>query len=98
MKHIQVVDGADNCVFPVYAVSERDFKLLFPAHGQNVEFAQDLALRLGGEREAGQLIMRCTAEHVNKSTITGIHGTLFINLPNRRRHFPNKRESDVFVP
>lgn len=98
MKYVQVIDGAENCTFPVYAVSDADFAALFPAPGQNIEFAQDLAPRLGGEREAGQLVMRLTAAHVDKTTIPGIHGTLFIDLPGRRRYFPNKREEDVFVP
>lgn len=98
MKNVQVIDGAGNCTFPVYAVSENDFATLFPLPGQNVEFAQDLAKRVGGDRAAGQIIQRVTAKHVAKENVVGIHGTLFIDLPERRKYFPTKHESDVFVP
>lgn len=98
MKNIQVIDGADNSIFPVYAVSDADFALIFPAPGQNVEFMQDLSLRLGGDREAGRVVMRATRRHLEKTNVAGIHGTLFIDLANRKKYFPNKREDDVYVP
>lgn len=98
MKIVQVVDGAENCIFPVYRVTEDDFKLLFPEPGQNVEFSEDLASRLGGERAAGRLVMRVTARHVRKDGVAGINGTLFVGLPERRKYFPRKREGDVYVP
>lgn len=98
MKNIQVVDGADNCIFPIYSVSDEDFLALFPDPGQSVEFVQDLAARMGSERAAGELVMRVTKAKADKRTISGIDGTLFIDLPDRRKYFPNKREDDVFVP
>lgn len=98
MRNVQVIDGAENCTFPVYEVDDRDFALVFPAPGQNIEFAQDLAKRLGGEEQSGALVMKITARHADKTRIAGIHGTLFVDTPSRRKYFPNKRESDVYLP
>lgn len=97
MKNVQVVDGADNSTFPVYSVTEDDFRLIFAERGQDVEFAQDLVERCGSESAAGQLIMRVTRKQVKKSEVCGIHGTLFIDLPKRKKYFPRKRMSDVHV-
>ena len=47
MNHVQVIDDALNCTYPIYAVTEQEFALLFPAHGQDIEFAEDVAKRLG---------------------------------------------------
>lgn len=98
MKNIQVIDGADNSIFPIYSVSDTDFKTVFPEPSQNIEFTQNLVQRLGSEAAAGQLVQRITKRHINKREVAGIHGTLFIDLAKRRKFFPNKREYDVFVP
>lgn len=44
MKNIQVIDGALNCVYDVFAASDDDDALLFPA-GTDVAFAEDLQRR-----------------------------------------------------
>ena len=40
-KNIQVVDGARNCVYDVFAASEDDYVLLF-SHGSDVAFVSIL--------------------------------------------------------
>jgi hypothetical protein len=97
MKHIQVIDGAENCSYPICLVSDRDFASIFPRKGQVIEFAEDLAKRVG-EKRAGHIIIRSTTRRLRKHTVQGLHGTLFFQLKNRRKYYPNKRDSDIEMP
>jgi hypothetical protein len=97
MKNIQVIDSAQNCSFSIYSVGEEDYRLIFSQPGQNVEFIEDLAKRVGSRR-AGEIVMRATATRLDKADIAGLHGTLFIGMANRRAWYPNKRESDLDKP
>jgi len=97
MKHIQVIDSAENCSYSIYAVSDRDFAVLFPNPGQDIEFVDDLTVRLG-VRAAGDLVINATSKYVDKKNVVGIHGTIFIGLCDRRRYYPNKQEHDLDIP
>ena len=41
MKNIQVIDGAENCVYDVFAASDETFALIF-THNTDIAFAEDL--------------------------------------------------------
>lgn len=97
MKNIQVIDGAENCSYSICLVSDKDFKVIFPVRGQDVEFAEDLARRLG-RKQAAKVILRSTTRRIQKNTAIGIHGTLFFQMANRRKYFPNKRDTDIAMP
>ena len=94
MKNVQIVDGAANCAFSIYAIPEFEFQQLFPGNSQNVEFIEDAIHRLG--ENAVSKIMKLTWNGpLNKVEVNGIHGTLFVGLPERRVLYPNKREADL---
>jgi hypothetical protein len=97
MKNIQVIDAAENCGFCICAVAEKDFYLIFPAPGQDVEFIDDVVKRLG-EPLAGELVRRATGGRIEKAKLKGLHGTLFFGLPERRKWYRNKRETDLDNP
>jgi len=94
MKNIQVIDGAANCAFSVYHISEETFSAIFPGERQNIEFIDDLIVRLG-ERKAGQLLTPIWKHRVEKEDIVGLHGTLFFEMEFKKKFYPNKRESDL---
>ena len=94
MKHIRVIDGAENCRFSIRLISDEDFAAVFAEPGRDVEFIEDLTARVG-EMEAGALVSRSTTRRIAKRDAVGIHGTLFFGPSNRRRFFPTKRETDV---
>ena len=52
MKSIQVIDGADNCAYDVFSISDKSFEKIFP-DGQDIEFIKDLIHRLGENRDSG---------------------------------------------
>lgn len=93
MKNIQVIDGAENAIFPIFSVTDDEFNILFP-DGRDIEFAEDLSERYD-EKFLETLFRGIWARPVNKADVNGIHGTLFVGLERRKRCFPTKKEADV---
>ena len=94
MKNVQIIDGADNCTYSIYAFTEEEFDAVFPDPGQDVEFIEDAAMRLG-DRQLGELLAPVWKRLVPKPEAQGIHGTLFYELLSRKRYYPNKQERDM---
>jgi len=90
MKNIQVIDGAINSRYAIYAVTAVEFATLFP-DGQDVEFIEDVVDRLG-EGPTTELMTPIWERAVPKPKVSGIHGTLFYGLPEKRKFYDNKRE------
>jgi hypothetical protein len=44
MKNIMVVDGAENCVYDIFATPDDDFALIFP-EGTDIAFIEDIERR-----------------------------------------------------
>jgi len=79
VPNIQVVDGAQNCTYEVFEVDEVDFREIFPADGQDIEFVEDFEARVGQDR-AALLLSRVWDRRIDKKLVMGIHGTLFYEL------------------
>jgi hypothetical protein len=88
MKNIQVIDGAVNCVYDVFAASDDDHSVLFP-DGTDVAFAEDFESRADVDQVEAAL-ERLRLNRLPKALAMGIHGTLFYQLPEKReyRHRP----------
>ncbi|HEX8889586.1 MAG TPA: hypothetical protein VF779_10435 [Pyrinomonadaceae bacterium] len=95
MKHIQVIDGALNCTYSIFAVEDDEFEILFP-NGTDIEFNDDLFNRLG-EEEASKILSKVWKRPVDKKSVAGIHGTLFYQLGHKKKYYPTKRESEMKV-
>lgn len=96
MKNIQVIDGADNCTYSIYGVTDEEFSLLFPAEGQNIEFIEDIIIRIG-EDKATQIFKEIWARSIRKTDVFGIHGTIFFELEHKKKYYPTKREDEMIV-
>jgi len=91
MKNIQVIDGAMNSVFEIYAVSDGLFSMMFP-NGTDVAFETDLSKKLPQDGRLNNLYKR----RIKKKSVRGIHGTLHLKLSNcDLKYFPTRRESEV---
>lgn len=93
VKNIQVIDGADNCTYDLYAATDEEFEEIFP-NGTNVEFVEDYFGRVG-EKRAIEITSNLWKRLVNKSEAQGIHGTLFYQLLHKKRYYPTKKESEM---
>lgn len=94
MKNIQVIDGANNCTYDVFAMKDDEFNILFPAPGQDIEFIEDAIDRVGDE-ELGAVMRNVWKRRVKKADINGIHGTVFYELLWKKKYYPNKRDDDI---
>lgn len=91
VKNIQVIDGAENCTYDIFQVSEETFQIIFPEKGQNIEFSEDLFDRLGDE-VASKLLEPVWKSRQKKSSVSGIHGTLFYGLLHKKEFYPDKKD------
>lgn len=85
MKYVQVIDGADNCMYPIYKCSDKDFFQIFP-NGRKVEFIEDFAKRVGSKK-AHKIGCRLWQNLVDKKKIKGLHGTLFCELWHLKQYY-----------
>ena len=93
MKNIQIIDGADNCTYSVFAATEEEFSAIFPGE-TDIEFSEDFFDRVGEERGI-EITRPIWQRPVNKKNVEGIHGTLFYQLLDKKRFYPTKRESEM---
>ena len=95
MKNVQVIDGALNCEYAVYAFTDDQFKLIFPAPDQNVEFIDDVIARLSSI-DAEFAFDGVWDRKIDKRSLTGLHGTLFYELSHKKIYYPTKRDDDMW--
>jgi hypothetical protein len=93
-NNIQVIDGALNCSYRIFAANTDDFKQIFPEEGQDIEFVEDFIKRIG-KRKATSILKRIWKMPVSKKGVEGIHGTLFYELEYKKEFYPTKREDEM---
>jgi hypothetical protein len=92
-KNIQVIDGALNCTYSIFACSSKVFAEIFPG-GADIEFVDDFIQRLG-EWRAREILKGLWDNPVEKKLVRGIHGTLFYECAEKRPLYPTKMERDM---
>jgi hypothetical protein len=96
MKNIQVIDGADNCVYDVFQVTEAEFDLIFAA-GTDIAFIDDVYERSG----RAAVDAACAAiwrRRIPKKDAQGIHGLLFYELAEKKVYYPTRRDEEAINP
>lgn len=93
MKNIQIIDGALNCSYSIFSVTDEEFRILFPA-GQDIEFIEDVVRRVG-DLELGKMMEPVWKRPVRKPDVCGIHGTLFYKLPYKKKYYPDKKSANL---
>ncbi len=94
MKNVQIIDGADNCAFSIFQLTEAEFSQVFPGDSQDMEFAEDFSER-PGSAAATIFLTKVWERPIRKNEVIGLHETLYFGTQNRRDLFPaSKREQD----
>jgi hypothetical protein len=96
MKNIQVIDGAENSVYDIFAATEEEFALIFPV-GQDVAFIDEVMTR-GPQQQLDEAFSRIWQRRVPKRDALGIHGLLFYELEHKKQYYPTRRDEDAVNP
>ena len=93
MKNVQVIDGAENCVYDVFAATEEEFAVIFPA-GQDIAFIDEVFSR-ANRPQLDQTLAALWTRRLRKSDVQGIHGILFYQLEHKKIYYPTRRDEDA---
>lgn len=96
MKNIQVIDGADNCVYDIFSATDEEFALIFPV-GEDVAFIDEVLTR-GPRAALDAAFERIWSRRVRKSEAVGIHGLLFYELESKKQYYPTRRDEEAQNP
>jgi hypothetical protein len=96
MKNIQIIDGAQNCVYDIFAATDEEFGLIFP-EGTDIAFIDEVY-----DREATQNLdaafNNIWKRRVQKSEVQGIHGIIFYELDEKKVYYPTRRDVEAINP
>lgn len=94
MKNVQVIDGAVNSEYAIFAFEDDQFTMIFPEYGQDIAFIEDVVERLS-EEDVYRAFQNVWNRKVTKENVLGIHGTLFYELIEKKKFYPNNKASDI---
>jgi hypothetical protein len=96
MKNIQVIDGAVNSVYDIFAATDEEFSLIFPA-GQDIAFIDEVYDRDNSEvlDTAFNNIWR---RRIPRREANGIHGLLFYGLEEKKVYYPTRKDEEAINP
>lgn len=96
MKNIMAIDGAQNCVYDIFEITDEQFRILFPAPGQDIAFAEDFDQQISAEDE--EKMSGMWEKRIPKKDAVGIHGTIFYELEHKREYYPTLRDEEACNP
>ena len=96
MKHIQVIDGAINCSYDIFAATNSEFSLIFP-DGQDIAFIDEVVAR-ENSTQLEEAFKNIWMRRISKPEVNGIHGTLFYELEAKKQYYPTRRDNEAMNP
>jgi len=96
MKNIQIIDGATNCVYDIFAATDEEFTLIFP-DGTNIAFIDEVMSSHNGA-VIDEAFQRIWSRPIQKSKAMGIHGLLFYELEEKKQYYPTRRDEEAINP
>ena len=96
MKNIMVIDGAENCVYDIFATPDDDFALIFP-EGTDIAFIEDIERRADADLVL-EALKRTWPNRIAKREAAGIHGIVFYQLYAKRKYYPTLRDEEAVNP
>ncbi len=96
MKNIQVIDGALNSVYDIFAATDAEFALIFPGD-QDIAFIDEVMAR-GPEQELNDAFERIWQRRIPKREAAGIHGVLFYELDVKKPFYPTRKDEEARNP
>lgn len=92
MKNIQVIDGAENCVYDIFSATEDEFNIIFPS-GTDIAFIDEVETRC-----SSSVFEKIWTRRVKKIDVKGIHGILFYELDMKKKYYPTRKDEEAINP
>ncbi|MCB1915537.1 MAG: hypothetical protein KDG52_07465 [Rhodocyclaceae bacterium] len=96
MKNIQVIDGAVNSVYDIFAATDDEFSLIFP-DGHDVAFIDEVYSR-GDPATLESAFTAIWSRRIPKREANGIHGLLFFGLEEKKVYYPTHKDEEAVNP
>lgn len=96
MKNIQVIDGADNCIYDIFSATDEEFSLIFP-EGQDIAFIDEVYARANSGL-LDEAFKQIWGRRIPKREAMGIHGVLFYELEHKKCYYPTRRDEEAINP
>jgi hypothetical protein len=96
MKNIQIIDGAQNCVYDIFAATDDEFSLIFP-NGTDIAFIEEVYAK-GDEQALDAAFNNIWKRRVRKRDAQGIHGIVFYELPDKMVYYPTRKDEEAVNP
>jgi hypothetical protein len=96
MKNIQIIDGAENCVYDIFGATEEEFNLIFP-NKTDIAFIDEVYAN-GSIDALDAAFTEIWKRPVMKPDAQGIHGTLFYELEGKKVYYPSRRDREATNP
>jgi hypothetical protein len=94
MKNIQIIDGADNCVYDIFAATEEEFDLIFPL-GTDIAFIDEVYSIAKNRKSLDNAFNNIWGRRIEKSTAQGIHGIVFYELDKKKIYYPTRKDEQA---
>lgn len=96
MKNIQIIDGAQNCVYDIFAATDEEFALVFPA-GEDIAFINEI-YENGDTQVLDAAFNNIWQRRVKKTDVHGIHGIIFYELDEKKAYYPTRKDEEAINP
>ena len=96
MKNIQVIDGATNSVYDIFAATDEEFDLIF-LQGTDIAFMDEVLI--AADAAALKFALDSIwSRRVAKKDAMGIHGMLFYGLEEKKPYYASRRDEEAANP
>lgn len=96
MKNIQIIDGADNCVYDIFSATNEQFDLIFPK-GTDIAFIGEIYER-ENEDALNLAFTEIWKKRIAKKDAMGIHGTIFYENDHKMEYYPSRKDEEASNP
>ena len=98
MKNVQVIDGAVNCVYDIFRVSDAGYRMIF-GPGEDVAFIDEVLKKHRGRMAKLNIVFDSMwKRRLSKRKAHGIHGLLFYELSVKKVYYPTRRDEEARNP
>jgi hypothetical protein len=96
MKNIQVIDGAVNSVYDIFAATDEEFALIFST-GTDVAFIDEV-YQVADRTLLDAAFNNIWLRRLPKKDAMGIHGVLFYGLEQKKVYYPTRKDEEASNP